>query len=255
MRTVKLAGKKVEIYDAVDEFPITRFHKYNKYLLIDVGVGADLANVDNHIERAMRFIAINPTHAIQELENLRQSIYLIQQEISPKYWAFAVLVKSIDGVEQNDLSDDGLRKILETLGSATATETDQILESVKKKIDSDLADYFPALFDDSTVKEYYNDLRNRTLMVLDEIISGVKKQDEIESITTKLITFTKPQIFWGKENVELNYDKQFESMCLLLSQQLHVQPKNFTVLEYYNAFMYLREQRKAEAKGKRKGGV
>lgn len=51
MRTIKLAGKKVEIYDAIEDLPILRFHKYNKMLLIDAGIGSDLSDFDKHIEK------------------------------------------------------------------------------------------------------------------------------------------------------------------------------------------------------------
>ena len=250
MRKITIAGKEVELYDSIDDMPIKRFHRYNKYLIVDSGVGADISNADNHIERAMRFIKQNPTHALQELENLRQCLYLVQQEISPKHWAFAVLVKSIDGKEQDDISDEGLKKVIETLGGTTISETDHIMDSVKKKIDEELATYFPTLFDDADVKEYYGDLRHRTLLLLDEIISGKSNKEEIDKITAMLITFTKPQIFWGKESVEVQYDKQFENMCLLLSQKVNISPKIMTVLEYYNAFMFLKEQQKNERKRK-----
>ena len=48
--------------------------------------------------------------------------------------------------------------------------------------------------------------------------------------------------------MEVEYDKQFENMCLILSQKLNVQPKGFTVLEYYNAFMFLKKQGKPNGK-------
>ena len=38
MKEVELAGHKVVLYDSIDELPIARFHKYNRYLLVDAGV-------------------------------------------------------------------------------------------------------------------------------------------------------------------------------------------------------------------------
>ena len=85
--------------------------------------------------------------------------------------------------------------------------------------------------------------------MLDAIIKGDEsdKREEIDHITTLLLTYTKPKSFSGSDSVEIQYDKQFENMCLILSQNLHVDPKRFTVLEYYNAFEYVKEQaRKAQ---------
>lgn len=113
--------------------------------------------------------------------------------------------------------------------------------------------YFPKLFDDATIKEYYDQLKQRTMLMLDAIIKGDEsdKRAEIDHITTLLLTYTKPKSFTGSESVEIRHDRQFENMCLILSQNLHVDPKKFTVLEYYNAFEYIKEQAKKANKKKR----
>lgn len=244
MKTIKLEKHTIEIYDSIDSLPVTRFHKYNKMLLVDAGVGSDLVDFDSHIERAIRFCKTKPDLAATELENLRQNVYFIQSELSPKHLAFCVLIKSIDGKECDDISDESLKKLHETISDITHSELTTELELVKKKIDEELNTYFPKVFDDSTVKEYYDQLRRRTMTMLDAIITGEDKQSEIEEITNLLLTFAKPSIFFGPDSLEIQYDKQFESMCLILSQKLNVKPKTFTVLEYYNAFEYLKEQAK-----------
>lgn len=113
----------------------------------------------------------------------------------------------------------------------------------KKKIDEELKTYFPRLFNDATEKEFYDRLRRRTLMQLKAIIDGDynEREAEISKMTEQLITFAKPFVFEGEDNAEIRYDKEFEKMCLLLSQQLHIDPKAMTVLEFYNAFEFLQE--------------
>lgn len=252
MKTIKVGLKSVEIYDAIEELPISRFHKFNKMVLVDAGIGSDLSDFDNHIERAIRFSKTNPEVTAIELQNLRQNVYFIQSGISPKMLAFCVLVKSINGNPCNDLSDDGLTALQKEFEDMPFNELTAQLEAVKKKIDNELQLYFPGQFDDAAVKEYYDTLKRRTMLMLDSIIAGdlEDKRTEIDAITTALITYTKPMEFQGKKSIEISYDKQFESMCLLLSQQLHVNPKNFTVLEYYNSFEYLKQLVK-DAKAKK----
>lgn len=252
MKTTKIGNLTVELYDAIDELPIARFHAYNKALLIDAGIGSDLNDWDAHIEKTIRFIrSKKPDLAEKELDNLRQNVYFIQTDISPRYMAFCALVRSVDGKEYNDLSPDGLAKVLALFNDAPNGELTAQLEAVKKRIDEELQLYFPKLFDDATVKEYYDQLKQRTLLMLDAIIQGDEsdKRAEIEQITTLLLTYTKPQTFSGADSMEIAYDKQFESMCLMLSQHLHVNPKRFTVLEYYNAFEYIKQATK-QAKAK-----
>lgn len=241
MKVGKINKHTVEMYDSIDELPIQRFQKYNKYLLIDSGVGSDLEDVMNHIERAKIYIKANPVMAATELENLRQSIYLITEEMSPKYMAFAVLVKKIDGEELNDMSDAGLKKVLEILSEEKKGWLDGILDSVKKKIDRELSLYFPGKFDDATQKEYFDNLKEHTKIKLQEIISGEDMEKKRKEVETHLALLSKPRIFWGVKSVEIEYDKQYEEMSLVLAHNLQVNPYTMTVLQFYNAFDYLKK--------------
>ena len=256
MKTTKIGERAVVLYDSIDELPILRFHAYNKMLLIDAGVGSDLNDWDAHIEKAIRFIRKEkPDLAEKELDNLRQNVYFVQSAISPKYLAFACLVKSVDGTEYNDMTADGLQKVLDLFADTPTPELTAQLEAVKKKIDEELQMYFPRMFDDATIKEYYDELRNRTMLMLDAIINGdtEDKRAEIDKITTMLLLYNRPVVFSGSDNMEIQYDKQFENMCLTISQHLHVpEPKKYTVLEYYNAFERIKELLKPT---KNKNGV
>jgi len=114
MVVAKIGKHTVEYYDTIEELPVARFHKYQKLLLIDAGIGADIAAFDNRIERARRFIADGKADkAQQELENLRQCVFLVQSGISPKDRAFAALVTKIDGNDCTDISDAALEKLTE----------------------------------------------------------------------------------------------------------------------------------------------
>ena len=257
MVTTKIGKHTVEYYDTIEELPIVRFHKYQKLLLIDAGVGADIASFDQRIEKARRFmLAGKPEQAQQELENLRQCVYLIQSEITPKHRAFAALVTKIDGQECNDISDDSLLAVTGKLSDVPESELTAQLDAVKKKIDGELMLYFPALFNDSDVKEYYDILRRRTLEILKGIIEGQSRPNEtdiVEKLTTQLVTYSNPKVFTGSDGVEIQFDRQFENLCLALSEQLHVEPKKYNVLEFYNAFEFIKERAKQLEKARKRG--
>lgn len=241
MRQERINKHVVELYDSIDELPIVRFQKYNKYLLIDSGVGSDINDVLDHIDRAKLYISANPKMAVVEMENMRQAIYLISEEISPKYMAFAVLVHKIDGKEMNDLSDVGLKKVLEILNEVKKSWIDGILDLVKKKIDRELSLYFPGKFEDASVKEYFDLLKDHTLLRLKHIISGDDVSSKCEKLETQLALLAKPRIFWGRNSVEISYDKQFEEMCLILAHNVQVNPKEMSVMQFYNAFDYIKK--------------
>ena len=134
MKEVELAGHKVVLYVSIDELPIARFHKYNRYLLVDAGVGSEISDFDNHIERVVRYIRNKDNESAgKELENLRQNVFMVLSEQNIKHLSFACLVKTIDGKANDDLSPDGLAKVLEKLSDTPRGDIQENLSSVKKK--------------------------------------------------------------------------------------------------------------------------
>lgn len=244
MKTIRIGKHKVTFYDAIAELPITRFHVYNKMLLVDSGVGSDITDFDSHIERVIAFMKKKDNEsAIKEMQNLRQNIYLIQQALSPKHMAFAALIADIDGKPCDNISDEGLKETLAKIANEKITEIDKPLHDSKKKIDGELQAYFPALFGDSSEKEYFDLILKRTKAVLSGIVEQTDKSAEIDSITLELLTYIKPFDFTN-DNIELAADRQFEKICLMLTENLHCEPKKYTVLEFYSAFDYLKEKTK-----------
>ncbi len=257
MKTVKIGKHDVVLYDSIEELPIARFHKYQKFLLVDSGIGATMEDFDKHIEKARRFCMLNDTaNAQKELDNLRQCVFMIQNGISPKHLAFACLVFAIDNTQCVDISDDGLAKVVATFADAPNQELTDRMDSVKKKIDAEITLYFPNLNEDSDVKDYYEKVRKRTLLVLQNIMAGESRPDEtsdVDRLTTELICYMHPQVFNGSASVEIQFDRQFENLCLTLAGQLNVNPKDYTVLEFYNAFEYLKEKAKSNARAQKQG--
>ena len=256
MVTAKIGKHTVEFYDTIEELPIVRFHKYQKLLLVDAGIGSDIAAFDQRIEKTRRFLMAGKTEqAQQELENMRQCVFLIQSGVNPKHRAFAALVTKIDGQDCTDIGDDALAAITEKLNDVPESELTAQLEAVKKKIDGELTLYFPALFNDSDVKEYYDILRKRTLEILNGIVAGVDDPagaEIVDKLTTALITYSNPKLFTGSDGVEIQFDRQFENLCLVLSEQLHVEPKKYSVLEFYNAFDFVKERAKQAEKAQKR---
>lgn len=249
MKSLLINKKIVRVYDSIDEMPIINFQKYNKYLLIDSGIGSDADDIDAHIVKIAKYIKSNNNRkALQELQNMRQNIYMVNSEISPKYLAFAALIHSVDGKEVNDLSDDGLKKLLQDLKEIKHSKVIDFLLWLKKKVTSELETYFPGDFINPKEKEAYDKLKNRTLLVLDSIINDTDNTEQIELIDTMMLNMHTPKVFIGSESVEVKYDKQFESTCLLIAQKTNMDARKMTVLQFYNAIDNIKAQAEAEAK-------
>lgn len=249
MKSIIFNNKIIKVYDSIDEMPIVNFQKYNKYLLIDSGIGSDADDIDAHIVKVAKFIKANDNKkALQELQNLRQNMHMVNSEISPKYMAFAALIHSIDGRQVTDLSDENLKSIIEQLKTVKHSKIIEFLMWLKKKVAFELETYFPSDFISPKEKEAYDRLKSRTLLVLETIISNVDNSEQIDSIDSLMLSMQTPKSYIGAESVEVKYDKQFESTCLLISQKTSMDAKKMTVLQFYNAIENIKQQMEAEAK-------
>lgn len=249
MKEVQIGKHKVEMHDDISQLPVKRYHVFNRMLLVDAGIGSDISDFDRHLERIMAYTRKEQReNLLAEVKNLRQSVYFVLNGINPKLMAFACLVTKIDGTAYDDLTDEGLRKVVAVLNDVPIADVTASFEAVKKKIDDDLLRYFPKIFDDAMVKQYYDQLRDRTKMVLEQLIDGVERKEDIEKITDTLVTWSRPQEFEGQANAEVRYDRQYEKMCIAMSQNLNINPKQYTVQEYFSAYEYILEMNKKSKK-------
>lgn len=249
MKILTINRKKIKVYDSIDEMPILNFQKYNKYLLIDSGIGSDADDIDAHIVKIAKFIKSNDNKkALQELQNMRQNIYMINSEISPKYLAFAALIQSINDKPVTDLSDDNLKNTLNDIKDIKHSSIINFLMWLKKKVATELENYFPDDFVNSKDKDAYDKLKSRTLLVLDFIVNNHDNNKQIEEIDSVLFKSYVPKSFTGSKSVEIKYDKQFENACLIVSQKLNTDARKMTVLQFYNAINCIKQQIEAETK-------
>lgn len=252
MRTITVKDKTIKLYDSIDEMPIINFQKYNKCILIDVGLGSDIDSIDAHIVNVAKYINKgDKVNAIQELQNMRQNMHMIVSKVSPKYMAFAALIHSINGVEQKDLSDSHLQEIIDELQEVPHGFITDLLSVLKKKLSAELETYFPSEFESAKEKEVYNKLKERTIFQLQEISENVDNSQKIAELNDFLFSLHKPKIFTGKDSVEIKYDKQFESACMLISQKTNMDAKKMTTLQFYNTIDNIYKQVEAERKALR----
>lgn len=248
MKTITIKNKEIKLYDSIDEMPIVNFQKYNKYILIDSGIGSDLDSIDSHLIRLSKLIKTDMVKAQQELQNMRQNMHMVVSNISPQYLAFAALIHSVDGKEVKDLSEDNLKKILDDIRDVKHSVIVDILVWLKKKLQEELELYFPNDFDSAKEKETYDRLKRRTILVLKQIVDDTDYSEQINEIDSYSFSLYKPKPFYGKSSVEIAYDKQYENSCLLISKQTGVDAKKMTVLQYFNALELIKKESEAKLK-------
>lgn len=135
-------------YETPHDLPIRRYQKFNKYLMIAAEVGETLGDYDRRTQRAIVYLNNGDTaNAAKELQNRRQAVFNALQEYSPTGLALACMVKSINGKQFNDISNEGLQLILDELDKQQLSRFSlvQNIERLKKKLKSSLRYIFPTI--------------------------------------------------------------------------------------------------------------
>lgn len=134
MRRETFNGNYLELYDSIDEMPITSYMNYNRYALIDSGIGSDLDSVVGHTSTIRRYIAKgDEKNARLSLNNLDQNLRFIVSNISPKMNAFAAVIKTLNGKNIDNLDSQEIIRILGDKG-LTIGKVKAFLTSLKKKL-------------------------------------------------------------------------------------------------------------------------
>lgn len=139
MKTIDTGKHVIKLYDSVDELPISAYQRYNKFLLIDAGIGSSVDDFDAHIVKLAKLIGTNEREkAAQELQNMRQNLYMINSKISPKYLAFAALIHSVDGNKVEAISDDDYHELLAKIQEIPHGLLTKTFDWLKKKLPTSL---------------------------------------------------------------------------------------------------------------------
>lgn len=90
------------------------------------------------------------------------------------------------------------------------------------------------------------------MLQLDFLANGVDHDEEIGRLDAKIFARYTPSNFDGAKSIEVEYNKQFESVCLVIAQQTSLAPKVLTVLQFYSALEDIKKQAKYKTKNDRR---
>lgn len=118
------------LYDSYHELPAHRWKEFQKWLIMESGIGGDINAIDRHHQRLVAFLQGGKVlDALNEAVHLRTNYYLMLQGINPTWNAFACLVKQIDGEQCDDITMDGLERTLAKLSKYKGVSA-HMMESV-----------------------------------------------------------------------------------------------------------------------------
>ena len=137
MKTLTHKKHKLVNYDSIEELPINRFQAFNKWLMLESGIGSDHNAINQRLNNIAQFVNLDKKdEALKEVANLSQAISFVIGELSPDLNAFICLCDSIDGRKVNDLTDEGIKGYVEILSKTKAPVSlvGQWLNEAKKKL-------------------------------------------------------------------------------------------------------------------------
>jgi len=242
----------MELYDGIDEMPVVRYHKFTQLMVLASGVGNDIDAIRSKLFGIKQMLDDQePEKAKVEVLNLYQTFAFIDKTVDPSSMAMACLIKSIDGVEQDDINGDKLQRLAEQLDKwVTKKERDDITDAVKKKIEGELAYYYPDHTDNDG--EGLALMKRMLVRRLERIINDEdldKKDAEIERICKRMRERRKVTNYLAYER---DSDVAFEQGCLAITGELNKDAKLMTVMEYHAAMHLLEERVKEMEKSKTK---
>lgn len=129
-------GAQVMVFSQADEMPIGRYNAFQKYLLIESGIGNTMEAVDGHYVRMVGFMQNDDKgSAIKEAENNRHCIVSILNGINYTSLAFACMAYSINEIPCEDITEEGLSRTVKMLQDVKITQQVIVseVEELKKK--------------------------------------------------------------------------------------------------------------------------
>lgn len=260
MKTLKLNGLLIEYFDGdTDQMLTDQYNRFMRELQIQSAIGSDLEQFDLKLAKLQVYAqkGMHQEHRV-EIDQIRQLLYFVKNNISPEEKAFIYIIKSIDGEPVTDYGDDNVDLIRTRLSRAgfTIRMLRKILDQVKKKAEDELMLMFPEMVTSSKQSEYLYRVQERSRIILRAIIDRLpvaQIDSVIDEIDTALLKFHRPLNFGGPQGVEVKMRKAYEETVAILSRNVSKDPKLMTVTEYYTNLKLIKEQQKQNQKRNQNG--
>lgn len=241
MKDLKINGNKVVIWDSIEEMPCDAFQEFNRYILIDIGIGSDIHALNKHISDIARLIKKDDVSTLKVvLNNYSQSIQFIQNKTSPRMLAFIALIKEFNGVQVHTMNETQRSEMHRRLNREKKGVIDMLVDGQKKNLDNQVETFFRERAGSSVSKEYYALLKKHIRAVL----NGIPNNDyeEANTIYERMLDRNKPIDFQGPKGYEVTSRKSYESLKLVLSKEFGINTDKMTVIQFYQGVEEITKQ-------------
>lgn len=126
----------VELYETVDEMPMARKHLFDKFLIMDSGMGSTIQDIELRFQKLDVFLKEKKFDlAIQERMNLHHAIFNGLSGINFKSLSFCSLVYKVDGKEVEIKTESDVETVMDMVEKKVINRNvEYFVETVKKKL-------------------------------------------------------------------------------------------------------------------------
>lgn len=141
MKILKLAGCNVELFTSVDEMPIDNYINFTRLSMLQADIGSDIEAINRHFGLIVRMVRDKDEEGLKAaLANYQNALFFVASNTSPEMLSFVALIKSIDGKQVEDYSDESAKQIVEKLSKEglIVKVLRSTIETIKKKLTPNL---------------------------------------------------------------------------------------------------------------------
>jgi hypothetical protein len=253
MRKIDLAdGHTLSVFASIYELTAERYNEFQCYMAQASEIGSDVNSVEQHFARLGDFIGHERTaEALDELALLHYNFNFIRERFNPLQLGFGLLVAKVDNEPYADFTEDGLTALIHQLSGygLTQGQIEEAVDAAKKKVQDELAELFPARFDQGAAQSNYQQQQLRRFLALCDFVLTQDTQHlvTIAQIDDWLFDLSRPSMFdtGHPDNVLTHKRRSFGQLCAALAEQGFVSPAQMTLYALHSAVEHLSSKQKA----------
>lgn len=230
-------GTVLELWSDMREMPMRVLNRFQRQLAFDSSAGSTLEDMDKRLERLDMFLAAGRVaDAVEERKNMRFGLWYMLQELNTKVMALASIIKAVDGKPEAVYTDEAVVKWTRVLQDSDITlrETEEALEKVRGKLESDMRAAIPSLRNSSAQLEAAVAVYKRALLMCEEVLEGKDNSKELAKINSAVLDSIAPLCLQRTStNAILLMETGFEELCAALRLHGIHNPERLTVFAFH----------------------
>lgn len=229
---------KMVFYDSIKEIPAGRLLAFQLQLTQHNSMGSTFEEVDSGNERLDAFLSAGRVEdAIGERQNQRFAFWYMFNNINTQNLVLANLVKEINGTPVVIRKDEDALKVCRLIEETdiSVAEVEEIIEKIKKKLNSELRLYLPELFNENHDIDVTSDVIRKAIMQIEHTLGRKDYTKELADVQNRILNTIRPLCFDSEDpgNYQVEAEKSFEELCALLTSKGLQKPQEIPALQFY----------------------